>query len=125
MKILIADDNEFNILIAKKYINKLFPETQIETCTDGVEAVKFSTLSKFDLILMDLQMPNMDGETATKAIRNNADNINQQTPILALTASVNPSELDNCMQIGMNDVIAKPFVANNIKQKIQSFAVAV
>ena len=80
----------------------------------AVEKLKSST---FDVILMDVQMPVMNGFEATNAIRN-LDNEKAQTPIIAMTANVLKEEVDLCYQAGMNDFIGKPFDINELSNKI-------
>ncbi len=122
MYILVADDHVFNLTIAQKFITHSFANTVVDTCDDGEKAVEQSLLKKYDLILMDIQMPNMDGETATKAIRANAQNPNQQTPILALTASVSEADKEECLKVGMNDFLAKPFELPTLIKKVRHYA---
>ncbi|MBK6947406.1 MAG: response regulator [Haliscomenobacter sp.] len=73
--------------------------------------------STFDVILMDVQMPTMNGFEATKAIRS-IDNEKAHTPIIAMTANVLKEEVELCYQTGMNDFIGKPFDTNELMQKI-------
>lgn len=83
----------------------------------GAEAVKASLSTQFDVILMDLQMPGMDGLAATRAIRANSD-LNRRTPILALSANVLPDQVEACHEAGMDDHIAKPINAKDLITKI-------
>lgn len=76
--------------------------------------------SSFDVILMDVQMPVMNGFDATRAIRN-LDNEKANTPIIAMTTNVLKEEVDLCYQAGMNDFIGKPFDTHELVQKIYNF----
>jgi CheY-like chemotaxis protein len=87
-----------------------------EAC-GGAEAVLAAAEKPFDLILMDLQMPGMDGLSATKAIRA-ASPLNRTTPIVALSANILPTHLDACRQAGMNDHIGKPIDTRELLTKV-------
>jgi CheY-like chemotaxis protein len=102
--ILLVEDNEMNRMVA---INVLSPYGfQIVEAENGAVAVEILTNQRFDLILMDLQMPIMGGLEATRVIRNT---LHLDTPIIALTANAFKSEIDLCLQAGMNDYVVKPF----------------
>lgn len=103
-RILLVEDNEMNRLVATNtlsYYNVVITEAE-----NGLEAIEKLKMETFDIILMDLQMPVMDGIEATKIIRNELKNT---TPIIALTANAFRKEIDLCMSIGMNDYVTKPF----------------
>lgn len=105
LSVLLVEDNEFNRLVAGNTLNSAGIEFT-EAC-NGQEAIDI--LSKgivFDVILMDLQMPIIDGFQCTSFIRNELKIL---TPIIALTANAFKSELDQCIRYGMNDFISKPF----------------
>ncbi len=103
-RILLADDEPISrevgeILLAGAGL-------QVDTAEDGEQALALARQQTYDLILMDMQMPNRNGIDATRAIR--ADSLNQRTPILAMTANVFNSDRDACLAAGMNDHLAKP-----------------
>lgn len=117
-KILVAEDNLMN----QKYISGLLSKWNMDftVVSDGKEAVEQAQNQRFSMILMDIQMPNIDGYEATITIRN-TQNPNQNTPIVALTASA-PVDLRNkALLIGMNDFIAKPFVPTDLQNVIQQY----
>jgi PAS domain S-box-containing protein len=102
--LLLVEDNEMNRMVA---INAFTPyQTRITEALNGAEALMLLEKQQFDLILMDLQMPVMDGLEATQIIRKN---MKIDTPIIALTANAFKSEIDTCLQAGMNDYVIKPF----------------
>jgi PAS domain S-box-containing protein len=104
IKILLAEDNEFNRLTATKILERTnCIVTEVE---NGAEAVKILKSQSFDLILMDLQMPVMDGIEATQLIRKE---LKIATPIVALTANAFKNEINNCLKAGMDDCITKPY----------------
>ncbi|MCL1894573.1 MAG: ATP-binding protein [Holophagaceae bacterium] len=104
-KILLVDDNEINRLVASTILVKLGFE--VDSAQNGLEAVEkaLNEDSNYELILMDVQMPELDGLSASRQIRESANNI----PIIAMTAQTLKSEQDRCLEAGMNDYLAKPF----------------
>ena len=116
-QILVAEDNIMN----RKYVATLFKKWKIPIhfAHNGREAVERAQEQEFDLILMDISMPEMDGYEATIAIRN-TQNPNQHTPIVALTASALVSKKDKAFEIGMTDYMAKPYKPMKLLQKIKT-----
>jgi two-component system, sensor histidine kinase len=103
-KILLVEDNEINRLVASITLNQ--HGADIVEAINGVEAVEAVKSMSFDLVLMDMQMPLMDGLEATKIIRNE---LQSKVPVIALTANAIKGESDKCFAAGMNDFISKPF----------------
>jgi len=103
-KILLVEDNEINRLVATITLNQYGAD--ISTAVNGIEAVEAARNEEIDLILMDMQMPVMDGLEATKIIRRD---LNTGVPIIALTANAIKGESEKCYAAGMNDFISKPF----------------
>jgi len=89
------------------------------SANNGIEAVEKSIEEKPHLILMDIMLPGMDGREATRRIRSNPET--KDIPILAATAITDKSQLRECLEAGCNDVIVKPFTAQDLKEKIQAF----
>jgi signal transduction histidine kinase/CheY-like chemotaxis protein len=106
IKVLLAEDNEVNRMVAKGMFKKL--GVVFEVANDGQEALTKCSEQKFDMIFMDLQMPNMDGLTATPLILSESLK-NQQTPIIAMTANAMSEDKAQCLDAGMKDFLAKPF----------------
>jgi PAS domain S-box-containing protein len=104
LKVLLVEDNELNRLVATSLMQN-YGMVVVET-ENGQEAINLLKSESFDLIFMDLQMPVMDGLTATRHIRNE---LKLTTPIIALTANAFKKELEKCIAAGMNDYIIKPF----------------
>jgi PAS domain S-box-containing protein len=104
-QILVVDDYPPNQDVARMHLEAAGHEVYL--AEDGTEAVEKCNRSEFDLILMDIQMPNMDGYEASRRIRS-AENKNTNIPIIALTANIEVSAKVDCLHAGMNDVITKP-----------------
>ena len=116
-KILIAEDNLVNQKIAIKILSKLGYDPKI--ANNGREAFEMAATENFDLVLMDVQMPEMDGMEATKQIRNN---LVIQPVIIAMTANVMQGDRDACLQAGMNDYLSKPFVMVDLLNKLEKWS---
>jgi len=91
-----------------------------ETCTSGKSAIDHLTKSDFDLVLMDLHMPEMDGYDASRQIRLLKDNRKRKVPIIALTAAATLNEIKKCFDSGMNDYLVKPFKKEELFSKLLS-----
>ena len=107
LKVLLAEDNEINKLIAKTMLGRWGFITII--APDGLEAVKEVEKDTFDLILMDIQMPNKDGISATEDIRKMKDPLKNSLPIIALTANTQIGINDKYIDLGMDGYLSKPF----------------
>lgn len=103
-RILLAEDNDINRMIATIVLKS--NGYDITEVLDGKEAVAELSKQSFDLVLMDMQMPFMDGLEATRIIRKH---LNNKVPIIALTANEIKKEKERCVLAGMNDFLMKPF----------------
>jgi len=115
-KILLAEDNEINQLLVVTMLKNW--NYDIHVAFNGKEAVEKLQKEKFNLVLMDVHMPEMDGYQATKIIR---ETISKDLTIIAMTASALKGEAEKCIAAGMNDYIAKPFNKEAFKQKLASY----
>src|SRR5690606_38255901 len=109
---LIAEDNEINLFLAKTLIHKIIPQAQVIETRNGKEAVNQYVKEKPDLILMDIQMPLMNGLEATKQIRQLEREIH--IPIIALTAGNMMGEKEKCIAAGMDEFMTKPIVKDDL-----------
>lgn len=109
-RVLVAEDNPTNQLVIRLFLRDL--DCDVVIASDGEEAVAQAMVAAYDAILMDLQMPNMDGLEATRRIRERS--LNQQAPIIAMTASAMESDRQACRQAGMTGFIAKPLQAGAV-----------
>ena len=103
---LLVEDHPINQKLARVLLEKMGCE--VDLASDGVAGVAAAALRHYDIILMDVQMPNMNGFDATRAIRSGGG-LNAQTPIIALTANAMQSDKDACFEAGMSDFLTKPF----------------
>lgn len=116
-KILVVEDNAVNMLLARTILHQLTDQTEIIEAIHGRDGVEKYLEHQPDLIFMDVQMPEMNGYEAATAIRK----LNQQIPIIALTAGTVQGERERCIEAGMNDYVTKPLVADNIAQMLQRY----
>jgi PAS domain S-box-containing protein len=116
LRILLVEDNEANTIVATKFLNQW--GIQPDYATNGEMAVEMVQQQQYDLLLMDLQMPVMDGYTATRYIRTLEEEYFQHLPIIALTASAMSDVKQKLLEIGMNDYVTKPFNPSELYNKI-------
>lgn len=114
-RILYADDDENNILLAEYILTEW--DTDYEIAYNGAEAMEYLLKEKFDVVLLDIHMPEMSGDDVVKEIRK-TDNPNQQTKMLAVTANILESDIKRYMQSGFNGHILKPFREEKLYSKI-------
>lgn len=120
MKILVVEDNEIN----QKVVRAIFQRNNIsfEMANDGDEALKKLKEQTFDLILMDCQMPVLDGYQTTKIIREEEQRVNKKRcPIVAITANAMFGDKDRCLSAGMDDFLSKPFQSRQILEMIEKW----
>jgi CheY-like chemotaxis protein len=115
--LLLAEDNEGNIATMSAYLEA--KGYRVIIARDGQEAIALARINHPNLILMDIQMPVMDGLEATKQIR--LDPILASTPIIALTALAMAGDRQKCLDAGVNEYISKPIKLSTLSQKIQAF----
>lgn len=123
MKILLVEDNPVNQKVTKLMLKKL-GYTEVDVAGDGNEAVEMVQRNHYDILLMDVQMPGVDGITATRQIRNLGDRIHQPW-IIAMTASAMEEDRMECLQAGMNDYLPKPVKIEDIAKALQDVSASV
>jgi len=119
LKVLVAEDNKVNMLLNETFLKNLLPDAVILKAGDGLEALDLFESENPDIILMDIQMPNMNGLEATKKIRELEKDI--EIPIIALTAGSLPGEKEKCLQAGMNDFLTKPLIKQNLANMLTKY----
>jgi CheY-like chemotaxis protein len=117
-KVLVAEDNLVNQRVAVKMLERL--GCQVDVVADGSQAVRRIALVPYDLVLMDCQMPVMDGYEATAAIRR-ATHVRATVPIVAMTAHALQGDRERCIAAGMNDYISKPVQPSDLKTVIEKY----
>jgi two-component system sensor histidine kinase/response regulator len=118
LQILIAEDNVINQQVIQYILQKLGYTPTI--ALNGREAVDLAAAGDFDIILMDLQMPEMDGLEATRMIRRHS--ADRQPVIIALTANAMEGDEEECLEAGMNDYLGKPVKLEEVIDKLQKWA---
>ena len=119
MRILLVDDNKMNLLIASKFLKKW--QAEPDEASSGQMAVEMVAKNDYDIIIMDLQMPGMDGFEATRIIRRSLPKL----PIIALTADAMPETYSKAFAAGMCDYLTKPFVPQVLFDKVARFYLSV
>ena len=117
LHILVAEDNPINRLVVGKMLDRL--GVAFEFANNGALALEAVQRTAFDLVLMDCQMPEMDGYEATRSIRALGE-ITNNFPILALTADVMENERRRCLEVGMDDHLAKPVQLDSLHQMLKT-----
>ena len=120
-RVLVAEDNELNKKLSLRLLGKLGVEA--DAVSDGREAVEAATKKSYDMILMDCQMPEMDGFEATAIIREKERN-RRHTPICALTANAMDGDRDRCLAAGMDDYLCKPIGLDQLRNVVQRWIAA-
>lgn len=119
-KILIAEDNPINVKVALFTLKNIASEIHI--AENGEKALEKYSTNNYDVILMDVKMPVMDGYQATRKIREmeKENGFIKQIPIIAITANNQVEEIEECLSIGMNGFLSKPFTALDAVNVIKS-----
>lgn len=114
-RLLLVDDDDINRMVAMGILERL--NIYVQTANDGQQAITMLEEDAFDLILMDIQMPGIDGYETTRRIRKK----NKKIPIIALSAHTSQEYRDKSLAAGMNDTLSKPIIANKLLEMVQSW----
>jgi CheY-like chemotaxis protein len=117
LRVLVADDNEINQVVACKFLQKL--GCQVEVARTGREALEATTRTAYDVVLMDCEMPDMDGYEATREIRLREYGTPIHLPIMALTGHASDEDAQKCHQAGMDKVLTKPLTLPVLRTHLQ------
>jgi signal transduction histidine kinase/DNA-binding NarL/FixJ family response regulator len=116
VRVLLAEDNEVNLFLTQSLMENW--GFSVDTAVNGQEAVDLACQHSYDVVLMDIQMPELNGIDATRLIRNLADHQKANVPIIALTANAFPEDYKHYLSNGMNDYLSKPYKENALFRKI-------
>ena len=117
-RVLVVEDNQANQEFITAVLSE-YDEVDMDLVRNGVEAVDAAAETAYDMILMDVHMPNMNGVEATRRIRR-IDGLNAETPIIALTAKDRPGDRETFLEAGMDDVLAKPLELKPLRSKVKA-----
>ncbi len=117
--ILIAEDNQMNMLLIKALVKEIFPDATVLEAFDGMKAVQLWQKHQPAFILMDIQMPVKDGYEAAEEIREKEKDTEKRTPIIALTAGAVKDEKERCMSVGMDDFLVKPIDTHKLQETLR------
>jgi PAS domain S-box-containing protein len=116
LKVLLVEDNVLNQVLARKVLSDW--EWEVDVADNGLVAIEKMARNDFDLILMDIQLPEMDGYEATRYIRKKLSDPKRNIPIIAMTAHAIAGEAEKCFLAGMNEYVSKPFDPRDLYTKI-------
>lgn len=119
LRILLVEDNAMNQMVAIDTLQSYVPGTKIMTADNGNQAIEMIKENEFDVVLMDIQMPLMNGYEATQVIRKNFSEPKRSVKIIAMTAGALPSEVQKGYEAGVDDYIIKPFTPEILLQKLE------
>ncbi len=119
VRILLAEDNEINIQVASLQIEQL--GCFVTVASTGKLALELTASEEFDIVLMDVQMPDMDGLEATRRIRAREVGANHHVPIIALTATAFAEDKKACEEAGMDDFLTKPFRRDELEKMLKQW----
>ena len=118
LRVLVVDDVPVNLVVVEKMLDGL--GYFVETAINGLEAIEAVKARHYDIVFMDIQMPEMDGLEATRLIRA-LDNENGRVPIVAISANTQDSDRDAALEAGMDDFIPKPFVKKQLVNLLERY----
>ncbi|RQD66739.1 MAG: response regulator [Tindallia sp. MSAO_Bac2] len=119
--ILAADDVPMNLQLVSEMIRKCMPKANVIHASDGQQALEMLQTSNVDLVLMDIQMPGMDGLEVTRRIRQLENRCDDPIPVIALSAGVTTDERIECMDAGMDDFLGKPVQQDKLMQVLSKY----
>ena len=114
---LVVEDNPVNRMVVRELVRQRWPEVTVEEAPDGESGLRMLSHRVYDLVLMDVMMPGIDGREATLQLRDGSS-VNKRTPVLGLTAMASPEELQECLAAGMDDCLSKPVQPEDFYSRI-------
>ena len=122
IRVLVVDDDYASRVMAQLYLKSM--GCQVDTATQGKDALEMVGRNSYHLILMDCQMPVMNGYEATRCIREREKGAGRHTPVVAMTAKVLPGDREECLEAGMDGFLAKPFDLKTLKALVRQYGIA-
>lgn len=121
LKILIAEDVTVNMLVIASLVKRIVPQAEIIEVNNGLQALEYCKKNQVDLILMDVQMPQMDGLKTTEMIRLQQRGVSRHTPIIGQTAGALEEQKERCLAAGMDDFITKPIDYKTLEACLEKY----
>ena len=121
--VLVVDDNDVNRLVVSTTLMRSFPNAIIEQAANGQQGLDKMRLTVFDLVLIDLVMPDLDGSEVVSIVRQSCPEPYRSVPVIALTANVAQDAVDRCNAAGVNEVLAKPFDRQTLIRAVRHYTV--
>jgi signal transduction histidine kinase/CheY-like chemotaxis protein len=118
LRFLLVDDNAVNLMVARLVLNKCWPDASVTSAAGGEEALALLDNQAFDLVLMDMIMPELDGMETTRRLRAHPRSEVAGLPVIGLTANTNARDRERCLHAGMNEVLAKPIDSQTVKEAV-------
>ncbi|MFI5220232.1 MAG: two-component regulator propeller domain-containing protein [Bacteroidia bacterium] len=118
LKVLVVEDNYFNQMVVIDTLHSFNSKMQIDVAENGKTAIEKIKSNNYHVVLMDIQMPEMDGYQATEIIRSDENMRIKNIPVIAMTANATTSEVERCMKAGFNEYVSKPFNPDELFEKI-------
>lgn len=119
-RVLFVEDND----ISRELIRRIFKRIvliHVDMARDGEEALKLFRAHQYDLVFMDIQLPEMDGFEVTRHIREEDKKMHRHTPVIAVTACVGKEDQQRCREAGMDDYVPKPVITLDLLEKIERY----
>jgi CheY-like chemotaxis protein len=120
LRFLVVDDHPMNRLLIRQILRNIWKNSEWVEADNGLKALQLLKTQAFDVVLMDMVMPEMDGIEATRTLRMALPAPACNTPVLGLTANVNPQDLQRFQAAGVNAVLLKPFDQDQLCQKVET-----
>ena len=118
LRFLLVDDNAVNLMVARLVLNKCWPDASVTSASGGEEALALLDSQAFDLVLMDMIMPGLDGMETTRRMRAHPRSAVADLPVIGLTANTNVRDRERCLHAGMNEVLAKPIDSQMVMETV-------
>ncbi len=121
LRVLLAEDNPVNQMVARKMLEAR--GHVVTVAEDGIEVLELTAREPFDVVLMDVQMPRMDGRSATRVIREREAGTGRRLPVIAVTASAMEGDRDECLEAGMDGYVSKPIRYESFHEEVERLTV--